>query len=62
LKTVLHQDWSCAPDGHTTYHFKAGDVLECKAAAMALADGVGFNPVEETKVLPVMETKKGRRK
>jgi hypothetical protein len=25
---------------------------------MALADGVGFNPVEETKVLPVMETKR----
>ena len=36
--------------------------MEGKAAAMALADGAGFNPVEETKVEPVMETKKGRHK
>ena len=58
MKAVLHQDWSCAPQGHTTHHFKAGDVLEGKAAELAIADGVGFNPVEETKVLPVMETKR----
>ena len=62
MKAVLHQDWSCAPQGHTTHHFKAGDVLEGKAAELAIADGVGFNPVEETKVLPQFETKKGRRK
>jgi hypothetical protein len=58
LKSVLHQDWSCATEGHTTIHHKAGEVLEGKAAIMALADGVGFNPVEETKVLPAMETKR----
>jgi len=62
MKAVLHQDWACAPEGHTTHYFKAGDVLEGKAAAMALDAGVGFNPVEETKVLPQFETKKGRRK
>lgn len=58
MKAVLHQDWACAPEGHTTRRYIAGEVLEGKAAAMALADGVGFNPVEETKVLPVMETKR----
>jgi len=62
MKAVLHQDWACAPEGHTTRRYIAGDVLEGKAAAMALADGVGFNPVEETKVLPVLESKRGRRK
>tara|TARA_R110000868_G_C10692258_1_gene748451 strand:- start:88 stop:297 length:210 start_codon:yes stop_codon:yes gene_type:complete len=62
MTVILHQDYSCAPEGHTTQRFKAGDVMEGKAAAMALADGAGFNPVEETKVLPVMETKKGRHK
>jgi hypothetical protein len=62
MKAVLHQDWSCAPQGHTTHHYKAGDVLEGKAAELAIADGVGFNPVEETKVEPQFETKKGRRK
>lgn len=69
-KAILHTDYACAPDGHTTLHFKAGDTLHGNAAAMALADGVGFNPVEETKVLPVVETKvlprietkRGRRK
>lgn len=62
MKTVLHQDWSCAPDGHTVLRFKAGDTLTGRAAELALADGVGFNPVEETKPAPKLETKKGRRK
>jgi hypothetical protein len=62
MKAVLHQDWACAPEGHTTRRYIVGEVLEGKAAAMAIADGVGFNPVEETKVEPQFETKKGRRK
>jgi len=62
MQIVLHQDWSCAPEGHTTRRYSAGDVLEGKAAILALADGVGFNPVEKTKILPAMETKRGKRK
>lgn len=61
MTVVLHKDWACAPEGHTTYQFKAGDVLEGKAAEMALADGVGFNPVDEVKVTPKLETKRGRK-
>jgi len=60
MSVVLHQDWSVAPEGHTTYHMKAGEVLEGKVAQMALEAGVGFNPVEETKVEPKLETKRGR--
>jgi len=62
MTVVLHQDWACAPDGHTTHHFKAGDVLEGKVADMALSDGVGFTPVSEVKIDPPLETKRGRRK
>lgn len=62
MPVVLHQDWSCAPDGHTTHHFKAGEVLEGKVASMALNDGVGFTPVSEVKIDPPLEIKRGRRK
>lgn len=61
MEVVLHQDWSVAPDGHTTLRYKAGDVLTGKAAEMALHDGVGFNPVAETKIEPKLETKRGRK-
>lgn len=61
MQIILHSDYSCAPDGHTTYHFKAGDTLTGRAAEMALADDKGFNPVEETKVQPKLETKRGRK-
>jgi hypothetical protein len=61
MKAILHSDYSCAPDGHTTYHFKAGDTLTGRAAEMALADEKAFNPVEETKVQPKLETKRGRK-
>jgi hypothetical protein len=62
MQVVLHQDWACAPEGHTTLHFKAGDTLTGKAAEMALADGVGFTPVAENKIEPPLENKRGRRK
>ena len=61
MEVVLHQDWSVAPEGHTTIHYKAGEVLTGKAAEMALADGVGFNPVAETKPAAPIETKRGRK-
>ena len=63
MTVVLHQDWSAAPEGLTTYHYRAGEVLEGKAAEMALSEGVGFTPVEENKIDPPVETKgKARRK
>jgi len=61
METVLHQDYRCAPDGHTTISFKAGDVLTGRAAVMALEDGAGFNPVKETKVTPALEKKRSRK-
>ncbi len=61
MEVVLFKDWAAAPEGHTTLHFKAGDVLTGKVAQMALDDGVAFNPVEETKVEPKLETKRGRK-
>lgn len=61
MEVVLYQDWSVAPEGHTTFHRKAGDVLTGKEAEMAMAEGVAFNPVEETKVEPKLETKRGRK-
>ena len=60
MTVILFKDYSCAPDGHTVMRFKAGDVIEGKAADMALADGAGFTPVEETKVEPPLEKKRGR--
>ena len=61
METVLHQDYRCAPDGHTTISFKAGDTLTGRAPVMALEDGAGFNPVEETKVTPALEKKRARK-
>jgi hypothetical protein len=62
MQAILHTNYSCAPDGHTTAHYKAGDVLTGKAARLALDDGAAFNPVEETKPAPHLETKRGRKK
>ena len=62
MQVVLHQDWACAPEGHTTIRYKAGDVLQGKAAQLALDAGVGFTPVEENKIEPQLENKRGRKK
>lgn len=62
MQAILHQDWSAAPDGHTTFHYKAGDVLDGKVAEMALDAGVAFTPVAETKPAAPLEIKKGRKK
>jgi hypothetical protein len=62
MQAILHSDYSCAPEGHTTYHYKAGDVLTGEAARLALAAGKAFNPVEETKPAAKLETKRGRKK
>lgn len=60
MEAVLFQDWSVAPEGHTTTHYKAGDVLAGKAAQLALDAGVAFDPREETKVVAPPETKAKR--
>lgn len=61
MKAILTVDWSVAPEGHTTLHHKAGDLLTGKAAEMALEANVAFSPVEETKVTPALETKRRRK-
>ena len=60
-EAILHTDFACAPEGHTVFRFKAGDVLTGKAAQMALDADVGFNPVEERKITPRLENKRGRK-
>ena len=65
MDVILHDDFRCAPDGHTTFQFKAGDTLTGRAAQLALDAGVGFTPVKETKPAVALETKaprKGKRK
>ena len=62
MEIILHQDYACAPDGHSVERFKAGDTLTGRAAEMALADGAGFEPVKERKVQRKLETKRGRKK
>jgi hypothetical protein len=62
MQAILFKDYSCAPEGHTTMHFKSGDVLTGRAADMAIADGAAFTPVEETKIEAPIERKKRVRK
>jgi hypothetical protein len=62
MQAILFTNWACAPEGHTTLHFKAGDVLTGRAAELAMDAGVAFNPVEETKIEAPLERKKRVRK
>ena len=60
---VLHRDFSCAPEGHTVFRFRAGDILTGREAELALADDAGHEPKSlEVKVVADVETKQGRRK
>ena len=61
MQIILKEAYSCAPEGHTTLHFNAGDKLAGRAAEMAVADGKAYDPVEATKVTPKLETKRGRK-
>lgn len=61
MQIILHQDYACAPDGHTTLRFVAGDVLTGRAAELALTDGAGFDPALENKIEPKLQTKRGRK-
>ena len=62
MEVVLFTDWPVAPEGHTTFHYKAGQVLTGRVAQMALDAGVGFDPREEAKIEPPLERKKRGRK
>ena len=40
IQATLKQDYMCAPEGHTVFSYKAGDVLTGKAAELAIKDRV----------------------
>jgi hypothetical protein len=57
--------YHCAPDGHTTFSFKEGEIVSGRAAEMALADHAGEAiglPDLETKIEPPSETKAPRKR
>jgi len=60
MRVILHIDYRCAPEGSVVQSYKAGDELTGKAAQLALDDGVGFVPVEETKPAAPLENKAKR--
>ena len=41
MQVKLTRDYSCAPEGHTIVRYSEGDVLEGRAAEMALSDKAG---------------------
>jgi hypothetical protein len=42
MKAVLTRDLSIAPEGHTVFHYKAGEQITGKVAELALADGAAI--------------------
>lgn len=49
MKVKLDKDYKAAPEGHTTYPFKAGEEVEGKIAEMALRDGAASKPKKTKK-------------
>lgn len=62
MRVILSRAYACAPEGHTVLKFKAGTVLEGRAAELALSDGAaveaGAMPDLETKIEQPAETKR----
>lgn len=46
MKVTLLEDYRCAPEGHTTYSFQAGDEVEGVVAEMAIVDGAAKAPAK----------------
>lgn len=66
MKAVLTRDFSIAPEGHTVFHYKAGEQVTGKVAESALASGAAIEisdiaPLEK-KVETPSETKSRRSK
>jgi len=64
-KITKPDGYLCCPEGHTAVRYMAGTIVTGQVAEWAVADKAAsrmFNPVEETKVTPALETKGPRRK
>lgn len=66
MKAVLTRDFSIAPEGHTVFHYKAGEQVTGKVAESALANNAAIEisdiaPLEK-KVETSTETKSRRSK
>ena len=53
MKVIITRSYSCAPEGHTVVKFSVNDIVDGKAAALALADGAGI----EAQIIDTLETK-----
>lgn len=57
---ISKNGFSCAPEGHTTFHFQEGQIVTGRVADMALSAGCGvdIDAKTETKIAPPSETKR----